>query len=405
MVIDAVQQPMKNKRTPRPALRSDPTGKHKGLTRSSPSNELAAGQAPSGPVDAGDLQVSDILESLPFYVLLIDEDHRILQANRAVQAQLGLKPEAVIGQYCPKIIHGLDQPWHACPLEEAVEKGQAVEREALDQQSGLWIRSAVYPTGKFTREGKRIFFHMVSDITAHKQAEEELRNSRERLHTLSAYLESVREEERITMAREIHDELGQALTALKIDMSWLIQKLPQKPEILVEKAWGMYDDIDGAIQTVKRIATELRPGALDDLGLSAAIEWQAREFTRRTSIKCRFTSSPQDIVLDRDRSTAIFRICQEALTNVVRHAEATRVNISLKGERVRVVVRVRDNGKGITLQQISSPRAFGILGMQERARFMGGDVKISGAPGKGTTVTVNIPTVGGENLNAESIDL
>jgi len=161
----------------------------------------------------------DILDSIPFYVMLIDEHHYILQANSAVKVELGLDPEDIIGKYCPKVIHGLDEPFYACPLEEAVETGQAVEREAFDPESGRWFRSVIYPTRVLTLDGSRTYFHMISDITDRMQAEEQLRTSREQLRSLSEHMESVREEERKNIAREIHDELGQMLTALKIDFS------------------------------------------------------------------------------------------------------------------------------------------------------------------------------------------
>ena len=350
------------------------------------------------------LEISDIMDALPFYVLLIDEKHHILQANKAVQAKFGLEPEAIVGQYCPMVIHGLDKPWDACPLEEAVAKGRAVEREALDQQSGHWIRSAVYPTKRYTHGGRRIFVHIVSDITDRKQAEEQLRTSREELRDLSLHLESVREEERTNLAREIHDELGSLLTGLKIDLSWLAKRNSREQELLLAKVKSMYELVDEAIQTVKRISTELRPGVLDDLGLSAAIEWQAQELERRTEIKFEFTSSPKDIVLDRDRSTAIFRIFQEALTNVVRHANATKVRISLKQDGDRVALRIRDNGKGIDEKQLSDPKAFGLIGMMERAMSCGGEVKISGIHGKGTVVAVSIPLKDREIPDAENIN-
>lgn len=375
-----------------------------------PCEDAAGKDEPQGAdADLG-LRVSDILDALPFYVLLLDEHHQILQANSAVREQLGLKPEAVVGKYCPKVIHGLDEPcgldepWYACPLEEAVEKGKAVEREAVDRASGRWIRSAVYPTGSFTPDGRRIYFHTVSDITDAKQVEDQLRASREQLRELSRYLESVREEERTRMAREIHDELGQTLTALKIDLSWLARRLPPEQEVLLEKTESMYELVDGAIQTVKRISTELRPGALDDLGLADAIEWQTEEFGKRTDIKSKFGASPEGLVLDRDRSTAVFRICQEALTNIIRHAKATRVSVSLRKGPGRVSLKISDNGTGIEESQILDPRAFGLIGMRERARFWGGEVKISGAPGKGTLVAVSIPLARREDLNAENTD-
>lgn len=350
------------------------------------------------------LDISTILDALPFYVLLVDEHHHILWANRAVQAQLGVEPRDVVGMYCPKVVHGLDEPWYACPLEEAVEKGQAVEQEAFDRASGRWISSAIYPTRGLTRDGRRVFFHMVSDITARKEAEEQLRISREQLRSLSAHLESVREEERGNVAREIHDELGQTLTALRIDLSWLTKRLPKEAELLLGKTRSMYELVDMAIEIVRRISAELRPAVLDDLGISAAIEWQAGEFEKLTEIKCESSSSPEDIVLDRDRSTAIFRILQETLTNVARHANATNVKVNLKEEAGRIVLRVRDNGKGIEKKQIADPSAFGLIGMRERARFLGGEVKISGTPGKGTTVAVSIPLMDGESHDAENID-
>jgi len=350
------------------------------------------------------LDILDILDALPFYVLLIDEHHYILQANNAVRAQLGVEPKDIVGKYCPKVIHGLDEPFYACPLEEAVEKGQAVEREAFDPGSGRWVYSAIYPTRGMTQDGRRIFFHMVTDITERKEAEEQLRASREQLRSLSAYLDSVREEERRSMAREIHDELGQILTALKIDLSWLTKRFNKEQELMLEKTKSMYELVDTAIQTVKRISAELRPGILDDLGLAAALEWQAGEFERLTEIKCEFSSNPKDIVLEQDRSTAIFRIFQETLTNVVRHANATKVKASLKEEASKIVLRIRDNGKGIEKKQISDPKAFGLIGMRERARFWGGEVKISGTPGKGTTVVVSIPLIDKESLDAENID-
>ncbi len=331
--------------------------------------------------------------------MLVDAHHRILQANSAVRAGLGMEPKDIIGKYCPKVIHGLDEPWYACPLEEAVQKDQPIEREAFDEQSRRWIRSTVYPIRRLTTGGGRIFFHMISDITDREQAEEQLIASREQIHNLLVHLESVREEERTNLAREIHDELGSLLTGLKIDLSWLTKRIPQEQELLSTKTKSMHELVDGAILAVKRISTELRPGALDDLGISAAIEWQAQEFERRTEIKFEFTSNPKDIVLDRDRSTAIFRICQEALTNVVRHANATRVKVTLKKEPDKIVLKIRDNGEGIEEKHLSDPRAFGLIGMRERARPWGGEVKISGTSGKGTLVMVTIPLAGKENLD------
>ena len=350
------------------------------------------------------LAISQVMDALPFYVMLVDKDHNILQANRAVRAHLGVDPKDIIGKYCPTVIHGTNKPIDGCPLEEAVVRNRAVEREIFDTPSGRWIRSAVYPTKGLTADGRRVFFHMVTDITDRKQAEEELTASREQLRDLSRHLESIREEERTRLAREIHDEMGQSLTGLKIDVSWIARRLPKAEVSLLEKTKTMNELIDEAVQTVKRISSELRPGVLDHLGLAAAIEWQAQELEKRTQIRFEFKSSPKEIALDGGRSTTMFRICQEALTNVVRHANASKVRITLRREPSRVVLRISDNGKGIEEEQASDSKAFGVIAMRERARSWGGDFKIHGSPSKGTVVAVTIPLSKEQSLDAENTD-
>ena len=231
----------------------------------------------------------------------------------------------------------------------------------------------------------------------------ELQDSREQLRNLSVYLQSVREQERTNIAREIHDELAQALTALKMDVSWLDHRLPRDPGSLIEKTKSMSNLIDSTIQTVKRISAELRPGILDDLGLVAALEWQAEEFQNRTGIICHITADPQDLTVDQDRSTAIFRIFQETLTNVTRHARATRVAVSLKERGGRLTLRVRDNGTGITEEQIANSQSFGLIGIRERVHPWGGKVSIKGIQGKGTTVIVSVGQAR-SNIDIEKIE-
>jgi PAS domain S-box-containing protein len=242
----------------------------------------------------------------------------------------------------------------------------------------------VYPS----RTGVSVY---AKDITERKRAEQELMRSQEQLRNLADHLQSVREEERTNIAREIHDELGQSLTGLKMDLSWLAKKIPKDQVHILEKIGAMSKLSSSTLKTVQRMSAELRPGLLDDLGLVAAIEWQAEEFQGRTDIQCTLTVDPDDIALDDKRSTALFRIFQETLTNVARHAKATRVNVGLKEKGGTVELRVRDNGTGITEEQISDPRSFGILGIRERVHPWGGEVKVSGRKGKGTTVTVIIP--------------
>jgi PAS domain S-box-containing protein len=224
-----------------------------------------------------------------------------------------------------------------------------------------------------------------------KQIEQELRSSHAQLRGLYASLQSVREEERTRVAREIHDELGQMLTALKIDLSWLAKRLPASQEPLLAKTDAMSKLVDMTIASVKRISAELRPGLLDNLGLAEAIEWQAGQFRERTGIECEVALAPESISLDRERSTILFRIVQEALTNITRHAQATTVRISLMKNTHKLLLKVRDNGKGITLEQIFDPHSFGLIGIRERVHPWGGKIKIKGLPGKGTVVLVSLP--------------
>ncbi len=229
------------------------------------------------------------------------------------------------------------------------------------------------------------------DITDRKRAEQELERSHEQLRQLSAHLESVREKERTRIARELHDELGQLLTALNTDIILLGKQLPREQKSLIEKTESMAKLIDMTMDTLKKIYMDLRPSMLDHLGLSAAISWQAEEFQKRSGIRCKVNISPEDIMLDSEISTAIFRIFQETLTNVSKHAEATQIAVDLKAAGGKVSLTVKDNGRGITGEQMSKPNSFGLLGIQERTYHLGGTAAISGHPGRGTVVKIIIP--------------
>ena len=222
-------------------------------------------------------------------------------------------------------------------------------------------------------------------------AEDELRTSREELRSLSTHLQSVREEERQGVAREIHDELGQALSSLRLDLALMKEELHQAPAEAEKRISSMSEVCDTTIKSVRRIITQLRPQLLDDLGLTAAIEWQAEEFQHRTGIGCSLNIIPEEITLDAARSTAIFRIFQETLTNIARHSGATAVTVQLRLNDAGVTLSVHDNGKGISEQQIHNSRSFGLLGMRERAHYWGGSVTIKGGLRLGTTVSVFLP--------------
>ncbi len=224
-----------------------------------------------------------------------------------------------------------------------------------------------------------------------KQVVEQLRHSHAQLRALSIYLQHVREEESMRISRAVHDELGQALTGLKIDLSWLSARLPKRLDPLIHKTRQMSRHIDETIKTVRRISTELRPGILDHLGLAAAIEWQANEFQTRTGIPCKVTHEVEHLIMEEELNTVFFRIFQETLTNIIRHAHAGRVDVNLAEARGCLVLTVKDNGRGITREQLSNIRSLGLLGMRERAGLLGGEVTITGQRNKGTKVVASIP--------------
>jgi signal transduction histidine kinase len=228
-----------------------------------------------------------------------------------------------------------------------------------------------------------------AELTERAATEQRLRASEENLRALAGHLESVREEERVRIAREIHDELGQALTGLKYDIGGLAKACAADPNV-AERTAAIGVAIDRIINSVRRIASGLRPEVLDEIGLAAAVEWQGREFSRRTGIRCSVEVEAGFQDPDRERSTALFRILQELLTNVARHANATRVTVRLS-DRESIRLRVEDNGRGIEMEKFEHARSLGFMGLRERVLAFGGTIEVEGREGEGTTVDVSIP--------------
>lgn len=267
-------------------------------------------------------------------------------------------------------------------MTERHEKEQALAKAKEQLELRVEQRTAVM---------ERVNEELRIEIAERARAEEQLRVSLDQLRALAARLQSVREEERTSIAREIHDELGQACTAIKMDLALIHRKATKRQTYLRAKAESATQLVDGMIVTLRRIASELRPRTLDDLGLTAALEWQAQEFKGRTGIICNIVLPPEPVVLDAELSTAIFRIFQESLTNVARHAHATRVEASLKREADQLIFRVRDNGKGFDAKEVKARRSLGLVGMQERALLLNGELTIEGIPDAGTSLTLRVP--------------
>jgi PAS domain S-box-containing protein len=294
-------------------------------------------------------------------------------------------------------LHPEDREWatsfHARALAQARDHAFEFRMIAAGGQV-VWLRDVVrvIADGSSARECVGVMFN----VTSRREAEEDLRRSQRQLSDLSAHVEWAREEERRTISREIHDELGQALTALKMDLALVSSRVRNggggiTPEALQERLRGMSQLTEDTIERVRRLARELRPGVLDDLGLEAAIEWQAQEFETRTGIACRVHSRLGDLKLPRPLATAFFRTFQESLTNVARHAGARQVEVGLHQKGNRLTLEVSDDGRGITEEAVAGAKSLGLVGMRERARRLGGQFAISGSRGQGTTVTLSVP--------------
>ncbi|MGZ8421646.1 MAG: PAS domain-containing sensor histidine kinase, partial [Nitrospira sp.] len=333
----------------------------------------------------------------------VDREGRLTFVNPAAAKMFGWEAQALIGQSLHALVHQTDlsgMPFMEgrCPIVETITGGEL--REHVD--SIFWRKDGTsfpveYVSTPIQERGEIVGAVVVfKDTTDRKRAEEQLQDSLRRLRKLSGRMEGIREEERGRIARELHDELGVGLTCLKIDLSRLGglfgERLASPDRAKVdEKVRGMKEQVDSTITSVQRIVAELRPGVLDDLGLVAAIEWQCRDFQRRTGIVCRCTVSHEDLRVDPEHATAVFRICQEALTNVTRHAQATEVQVQLEDQGVGLLLQVSDNGRGIPHARLMDAKSFGLLGMRERAGLLGGDVQINTREGKGTTILLHLP--------------
>ncbi|HLP10907.1 MAG TPA: histidine kinase [Flavobacteriales bacterium] len=229
------------------------------------------------------------------------------------------------------------------------------------------------------------------DITERIKIKTEIISSYYQLQELTAHLQVIREEERKRIAREIHDELGQQLTALKMDTTWVSKKLIIDDEAIIKRLSNMAGLIDDTVKTIRRISSDLRPGILDDLGLIPALEWQGEEYEKRTGIKLQFHTNINDITLDQNISTNIFRIFQEALTNTIKHSGATETYISVEKNEQNLLLIIKDNGQGFDLNKLRGKHSLGLVGMKERAALLKAELVIDSVYLKGTTITLKVP--------------
>jgi len=335
---------------------------------------------------------SSILKAIPHAVIGIRDRH-VFFANSGVRSVFGWDAEEMIGKNT-RILYRSDEEYE----EIGGMAYPAIQREGIFtieypclKKDGTEIECRVSASGIGETQEERNIVAIYEDITQRKRAERKLEESRVQLRKLFAHLQSVREKERTRIARELHDELGQLLMALNTDIILLKKHLSPEERHLDEKIASMSSLITITMDTLHRIYKDLRPAMLDHLGLVAAIDWQAKDFQKRTGIECTVRVEPEEFDIAPELATTIFRIFQETLTNVSRHSAATKISVSLNRTDREIYLRVQDNGKGIRDEDMVKLDSFGLMGIKERVYHCGGTVSIEGTRGRGTRIAVTIP--------------
>lgn len=343
-------------------------------------------------LQASEVRYRQLAEAAHDLVAVIDRDFKVVYHN-SVAAQLwGSAARDLNGKKLDELFPAQVASSQKATLQKVQESGEAlyVEAPSIFQGKEIWLGTWLTPLGEIQRGEKSQVLVVARDISRTKVVEQSLLKTQQQLRALSHRTLIAIEAERAQIARDLHDDFGQSLTAIKIDLSRLAAALPKNEAVM-----GLLKEtnslVDSGIEQVRQIATGLRPAILDDLGLSAALDWLAAGFKQRTGIACELDLPEQSLPISSDLNTAIFRIAQEALTNVARHAQASQVLIRLKQEGEAVSLIIQDNGRGITPQEIENPLSLGLLGMRERLYPWEGGLKVEAEPGQGTTIRISVP--------------
>ncbi len=334
----------------------------------------------------------DVIEFAPDAFILADTEGRIVQINARTEELFGYHRSELVGlpveTLIPRRMHGAHEDHRKAYTEEFRSPRMGVGANCL-RKDGTEFPGDINLSPLQTSRG-RLLMAVVRDVTESRRIQQEISTSRQRLREMAAQGEAMREHERKSIAREVHDELGQVLTALRMDLTFADMRFGNQIPELAEKMRDMRGLVDRAIQGVRDVATNLRPGALD-MGLPSALDWLCIEFSRHKGIPCQFDHLDQFLELPEDQAISLFRIVQESLTNISRYAQATEVRMSLRRLDGSLVLQVRDNGQGFDPVAAARRKSFGLLGMQERALALGGTLEISAAPGQGTIIEVTVP--------------
>jgi len=345
-----------------------------------------------------------IVNTLPQFVSYLDKDLIYRLVNNTYLEKFGLEEKQIVGHHIQEII-GQESFKKAWPHIEKVMRGEQVHyREHYNYLNGLEADMEAILIPEFDRKGKVIgYYAILSDVSHHIKNQHLLEESRNRMRILSEYQQNLLEKERSYIAREIHDEMGQNLTAISMGLAMMKKNLPREQRQLLSKLEEVNQITDSTISTIKKLSTELRPQLIDDMGLIAAIEWYVNQFEKRSGIACSIDLTDEDIIFSKDVAIHLYRILQEALTNVYKHAHAVRVQISLFHSGSLLHLIITDDGKGFSTADLDKDQSYGIMGMEERVRLMGGEFHISGGP-QGTAIEIEIPFNTGSALPGSSTD-
>lgn len=349
-------------------------------------NIMKARQKAEDSLRLSELRYRTLVEQASDGIIVSDYQGTILEVNSYACIMLGYSRDALSRLKISDIFISDDSELSQVRYEEAMRGHTLINERFMKRWDGSTI--VVETSSKMLPDGR--FQAIIRDITERKKYEEDLKSSRHQLRQLASHLQTVREEERAGISREIHDELGQTLTGLKMEISWIGKRIDSKDNLISDKVVSMITEIDNTIKTIRRLSAELRPSILDDMGLLAAMEWYAQEFEKKSGMSVHFHTL-QYIETDKTQCIGLFRIFQELLTNVARHAEASLVTCSLYVDNENIVLNFQDNGKGFSPEDRKGRLTLGILGMKERALAMNGNFRIDSIPGKGTSVIVEVP--------------
>jgi hypothetical protein len=337
-----------------------------------------------------------ILDSAMDAIITVDSRQHIVLFNRAAEDVFGCPRDQAIGAPLAWFIPERFRHAHSGLVAKFGDTGVSSRRMGAQRiVVGLRRSGEEFPIdasiSHIVEEGEHFYTVILRDVTERTRAERELRESKEEIRNLALTASSVREQEKSRIARELHDELGQALTALKIDVGWLRGNLGDARDAVLAKLGAMQVLLDGTVAAARRISSDLRPLMLDDLGLVAACEWLAHNFQQRTGVACELVLGSGELDLADPYATAVFRVLQESLTNIAKHAEATQVEATLERGEGTVILTVRDNGRGFRTSEPRKEGSYGLVGLRERAFLLGGDIRIESEPGKGTYVEMRMP--------------